>query len=67
MEAHCGEDATDWSFSLSSETSAHIILESAQRAAGLLIEMHAQFLGHSCVAVLALQEGIYNACGMYNV
>lgn len=55
------------SFRLSSETLAHIILESAQRGAGLLIETRARFLGHSCVAVLALQGGIYNVCGMYNV
>lgn len=25
------------------------------------------FLGHSCIAALASQEAMYNACGMYNI
>ena len=59
-----------YSISLSSEALAYILpiivkcvcSESLHRDAGPI-------LGHSCIAVkmLALQGGIYNVCGMYNV
>lgn len=37
------------------------------RCSELLHREAGPILGHSCIAVLALQGGIYNVCGMYNV
>lgn len=55
--------------SLSSETLAYILLITAKyaRCSELPHREAGPILGHSCIAVLALQGGIYNVCGMYNV
>ena len=55
--------------SLSGKALAYILSIAAKRVAGGFIEMQGPILGHSGIAVklLALQGGIYNVCGMYNV